>query len=101
MRNIVATFLTIACASCGSPSTTTEASEQVAGTGEALNTWSGWSLVPVGGTTDAAYAVATFDSKLYLFGKGIGDGQVYVATFDGSSWTGWSVFRARPTVTSG
>ncbi len=46
--------------------------------------------MPGGGTTDVALNAATFNKMLYLFGKGINDKRVYVNTFDGNAWSGWS-----------
>jgi hypothetical protein len=53
--------------------------------------WSGWAQVPGGGTTDVALAATVFNSKLYLFGKGINDKREYVNTYDtAGNWGGWA-----------
>jgi hypothetical protein len=50
-------------------------------------TWSGWTEVPGGGTTDAALASETYGRELYLFGKGIDDKRIYVnVRNDQSDW---------------
>jgi hypothetical protein len=41
-----------------------------------------WIEVPNVGTTDAAPAVAVYNTKIYLFTKGIDDKQIYVTTAD-------------------
>ena len=47
--------------------------------------------MPGGGTTDAALAPVVFNSKIYLFAKGINDKRIYVNTYDtASSWSGWT-----------
>ena len=52
--------------------------------------WSGWSVVPGGGTMMLSDAATVLQGKLYLFGIGINDHQHYVNSFDGQNWSGWS-----------
>ena len=56
--------------------------------------WSGWRAVPNGGTTNVAPFAVNYSGKLYLFTVGIGDQHVYVNTFDGTAWSGPSLFNA-------
>ena len=67
----------------------------------APTTWGGWHEVAGGGTTDVAPAVAIgVDEKVYLFGKGINDRQIYLNILHvdadpdprvfHENWTGWS-----------
>jgi hypothetical protein len=40
--------------------------------------WWPWSEVQGGGTTDAPVSATSFDQRIYVFAKGVNDGQVYV-----------------------
>lgn len=57
------------------------------------DSWSGWTEVPGGGTTDVALSASTFAGKVYLFGRGINDSRIYLNTgsaYHGKNWSGWS-----------
>jgi hypothetical protein len=53
--------------------------------------WSGWTPLPGAvGWTDAALASTVYRGQIFLFGKGLGNGQVYGKVTDGgSNSTGW------------
>jgi hypothetical protein len=51
---------------------------------------SGWHPFPSGGTTYGAVAAAVLDSTLYVFARGMDDGEIYVSTSDGTKWSMWS-----------
>lgn len=58
----------------------------------ALPSWTDWSVVPDGGTTDAKpSACVDFSGNLHLFAKGINDRRIYMQSMWGASetWTGW------------
>lgn len=72
-------------------------------------TWKGWTEVPGGGTTNAALSAGLggnpTSTTLYLFGKGIDVGHIYVnstpingplgpGTLDGTNWSGWDLVPA-------
>jgi hypothetical protein len=52
--------------------------------------WSGWQMLPGGGTTRMADAAAVFQNKLYLFAVALADNSQTVNVFDGANWTGWN-----------
>lgn len=57
--------------------------------------WSGWSEIAGGGTTDAAPAAATLDHRVYVFAKGVGDKRVYInSAIDSGAFGGWSLVDA-------
>jgi hypothetical protein len=56
--------------------------------------WSDWRAVPNGGSTNVAPFAISYSGKLYLFTVGIGDQHIYVNTYDGTAWSGPSLFSA-------
>src|SRR5215510_4272573 len=50
-----------------------------------IQTWSGWSEVPGGGTTYAPLCAVAHRGQLYLFEKG-DNNQIYWGRYDGSAW---------------
>ena len=53
------------------------------------SSWSGWSEVGGGGTTNFPLTTAVFNNRLYLFGVST-EGREFVNSFDASNWSGWS-----------
>ena len=57
-----------------------------------LPSWTNWSPVPGGGTTDAKpNACVDFSGNLHLLAKGINDGRIYMQSMWGATeiWSGW------------